>query len=154
MILSFGVWAPSEDIFWQSWIARGICTKPYTFAQGYSGIETTTSWGGIVTQTPAVIDPKTMQVITPAVLVPGWHTNVRVTNPDIVSQMTYGLEQVDSKGKQYNLWLRTRAAQFFGLTPVATDPTTKFPMGMMGDPKFGVRYCDPSAFVSPRNVWA
>ena len=36
MIL-FGVWASSEQVFWDSWITVGICTAPRAFAPGYAG---------------------------------------------------------------------------------------------------------------------
>lgn len=152
MILTFGVWSPDEATFWASWVARGICTEAGKFAAAYSGIETTHSWGGQVVQTPAVMDG--MKVVTPAVLVSGWHCNVRVSNPTLVAQMTAGLTQTDADGKLLSIWDRTYAAKFFGLSPVDMDKGTLFPAGMMGDPKFGVRYCDPSAFKSPSNVWA
>lgn len=131
MTILFGVWAPSEQAFWDSWIARGICTEPLVYAPGYEYIETTHTWDGIVYRDGAPV--------------PGWHTNVRVSGP-LEAQFTAGLPQTGT------IWERTHAATVFGLTLQEADPETGFPAGMRS--AAGVTYADASAFSSPSNVWA
>jgi hypothetical protein len=130
-MITFGVWAPSEAVFWQAWIDRGICTAPGVFAPQYAGIETTHSWDGIVTRNGAPV--------------PGWHTNVRLSGA-LEAQFTAG------KPQEGTIWERTHAAVVFGLTLQEADPETGFPAGMRS--AAGVVYADPSAFSSPSNVWA
>lgn len=153
MTIQFGVWSPSEAVFWQSWVDAGICSAPKVYASTYAGqLDTTTSWHGIVVKTPAVVDPATMQIITPAVIVPGWHTNVRVYGPALIAQFTAGLPQTDADGNLLPIWQRTRAATVFSLSPQAADASTGFPAGYRN--ATGVTYADHNAFTSPRNVWA
>lgn len=143
--LDFGVWAPSEAAFWDTWIARGICTAPGVYAPAYAGmIDTTADWSGIVVASPPIDGPDG-NVLTPAVLVPGWHTNVRVSGP-ILAAFTAGRPATGT------IWERTNAAAVFGLTPQAADPATGFPAGMRT--ASGITYADPSAFSSPSNIWA
>lgn len=152
-MISFGVWSPDEDTFWASWVEAGICSAPRVYEPEYAGqLDTTTSWPGIVVKTPAVIDPATMQIITPAVIVPGWHTNVRVYGPALIAQFTAGMPQTDADGKLLPIWQRTHAAVVFNLTAQAADPDTGFPSGYRNST--GVTYADHNAFTSPRNVWA
>jgi hypothetical protein len=131
--IDFGVWAPSEAVFWQTWIDAGICTAPHVFAAAYAGIQTNAAtWPGIVETAEG--EP-----------VPGWHTNVRVAGP-LVAAFTAGRPATGT------VWERTNAAAVFGLTSQPADPDTGFPAGMRSSS--GVTYCDPSAFASPSNVWA
>lgn len=132
-MIHFGVWAPDQETFWQSWIDAGICTAPGEYAPGYAGMIDTTwpSWDGVVVKN--------------GVPVAGWHTNVRVWGA-LEVQFTHGLAQTGS------IWERTHAAQVFGLTPEEADPVTGFPAGMRSPT--GVVYADASAFTSPANVWA
>lgn len=148
-MINFGVWAPDEATFWSSWQAAGIVDASRDLNPGYTEMQIATSWPGIVVKTPAVMDG--MTVVTPAVLVPGWHTNVRVYG-SLAAQFTAGLPQTDAQGALLPLFTRTRAAQVFGLSPQAADPDTKFPAGMRNST--GVTYCDVTEFKSPSNVWA
>lgn len=131
-MIAFGVWAPDEATFWQSWIDAGICSAPNVFTPEYRGIEVTTTWPGIVINGEG--EP-----------VPGWHCNVRVVGP-LEAEFTYGLPQ------EGTIWERTWAAEVFGLTPQESDPVTGFPAGYRNGS--GVTYADPAAFLSPSNVWA
>jgi hypothetical protein len=148
-MIMFGVWAPSEAVFWDSWQAAGIVDAERRLQPGYTEMQIATSWPGIVVKTPAVMDG--MTVVTPAVLIPGWHTNVRVFG-SLAQQFTAGLPQTDAQGKLLPLFTRTRAAQVFGLTPQAADPVTLFPAGYRN--LTGVTYCDVAEFKTPSNVWA
>ena len=165
MAIDFGVWAPDEQTFWQSWIDAGIgnfydddnnVTRfgdgQWRYAPEYRGIQTTTSWSGIITKTPAVLD-ENGEVVTPAVLVPGWHTNVRVYGKDLIAQFTQGLEQQDEDGNLKRIWDRTHAARVFGLQYKEADAATGFPAGYR-NVSSGVTYADIADFSSPANVWA
>lgn len=132
-MIQFGVWSPDQATFWASWVQAGIATEAGTLAPTYQdGIQTTAgSWDGIVSHA--------------GVPVPGWHCNVRVFGA-IEQQFTAGLPQTGS------IWVRTRAAQVFGLTQEPADPDTGFPAGMRS--QSGVVYADAADFSSPSNVWA
>ena len=137
MIL-FGCWAPSEQAFWDSWIAAGICTAPHVFAAGYQEIQTTAgAWDGVVTRD--------------GVAVPGWHCNCRVWG-NLEAQFTAGLAQTDANGNLKPLFERTHAAQIFGLTQEPANSETGFPAGYRNTT--GVTYADVRDFSSPSNVWA
>lgn len=152
MSITFCVWSPDKDTFWQSWIAAGICSSPNVFTDEYSdSIEIFTSWNGVVISTQAVTDNEG-NIITPAVVIDGWHTNVRVSG-QIEKEMTHGLNQYDQDGNLLSVWDRTWAAQVFSLTEVGTDPITKFPTGYRSD-RFGVRYCDFADLKTPSLVIA
>ena len=152
-VIDFGVWAPDEATFWASWEAAGIIeydvdgNRHYTAE--YQGIEVTSSWPGIVTKTPAVED-EDGNIITPAVLVSGWHCNVRVTGP-LVAEMTYGLPQHNEDGTLKDVLMRTWAMQLFGLEWSEADPVTGFPAGCRNAD--GITYSDTRNFSSPDNVW-
>ena len=145
-MIHFGVWASSEAVFWDSWINAGIATAPYVLAPQYAPFIQTTagSWHGIIVKTPAVLDGNGVE-ITPAVMVPGWHCNVRV----------FGALEASFKAgcpTEGTIWERTHAAQAFGLSLQPADPETGFPAGMRSPS--GVVYADASAFTSPSNLWA
>lgn len=135
----FGVWSPDEATFWQSWIAAGICTAPNVFAPNYTGVEVSTSWGGKIARADGTE-------------ISGWHANVRVSG-QLAEAMTAELPQTDDAGNLLELWDRTWAAQVFQLSEVEIDPTTGFPTGYRNTTT-GVKYCDPSRFITPSNVWA
>lgn len=153
MQIDFAMWASDEETARQSWIAAGILeNKPgWQFTPNYPGIQVTLSWGGAIVKTPAVLD-ENRNVVTPAVMVPGWHANVCVSGT-VAEAMTANLPQTDADGKLLELWTRTWAAYIFGLTEVETDPVTGFPTGFRNSAS-GVKYCDPVLFKSPSNVWA
>lgn len=136
MIL-FDVWAPSAQVFWQSWIDAGICSAPGVYRAPYAGcVETTadnplTAWPGIV--------------FREGVAVPGWHVNVRVGGV-IEASFRAGCPDVGT------IWETTHAAEAFSLTRQAADPVTGFPAGMRSSS--GVVYADAAAFSTPSNVWA
>jgi hypothetical protein len=149
-MLTFGIWSPDEATFWTSWRNRGIVDAQNNFMPEYSnGIQLTTSWGGQVVKTPAVMDGTT--VVTPAVMVPGWHCNARVFG-SLEQQFIYGLNQVDENGQLLDIFDRTWAAEVFGLTEQPADPDTGFPAGWRNG--VGITYTDSRNFSSPSNVWA
>jgi len=155
MIISFTIRASSEEVFRQRWIAAGILEDTpsgYTFRPGYPGVELTAmqGWSGLITKTPAVLD-ENMNVVTPAVMVPGWHCNARVEGP-LAEAMTAGLAQVDAEGNQLPLFDRTWAAYIFGLQEIqAIDPASGFPYGAKTADN-EIQYGDPVDIASPSNV--
>lgn len=140
-MIHFGVWAPDEETFWQSWIEAGIVEVvdgQRRYKAPYAGhIDTTTSWDG--------------RVRKEGVVVPGWHTNVRVWGP-LEAQFAQGLPQYDEDGHLLPVWQRTHAAAYFGLTQQPADEATGFPAGYRS--AAGVTYADVADFSSPSNVWA
>lgn len=149
--IDFAVWAPNEVTFWASWDAGGVTEVvdgERRLTRDYPGIEVSASWGGIIVKTPEVIDAQG-NVTTPAVLVPGWHCNVRVTGP-LVAEMTYGLPQFDADGELLPLFDRTWAAEAFQLTEQTADAATGFPAGYRS--VSGVTYADPREISTPANV--
>jgi hypothetical protein len=149
-MIHFGVWAPDEATFWQSWRDAGIVDENRNFLPEYSnGIQLTTSWGGQVVKTPAVMDG--MTVVTPAVMVPGWHINARVFGT-LAQQFIYGLKQTDEDGHLLDIFDRTWAAEVFQLTEQPANAVTGFPAGWRNTS--GVTYTDARNFSSPSNVWA
>ena len=156
-MIDFAVWAPSEAAFWQSWIDSGVVeivdgVRQYTAE--YPGIFATADggWNGIIVKTPAVLDEDGNE-ITPAVMVDGWHTNVRVHGP-LVDQMTAGLDQYEADGETLkSVFDRTHAVTVFGLTNTPADAATGYPVGYANTAS-GVRYADPRDFSSPSNVIA
>lgn len=133
-MISFGVWAPTETVFWQSWISAGICKEPNVFNAPFAGcVEVSTKWPGIV---PAKLLGQTVY---------GWHANVRVFGA-VEASFRAGCPTVGT------IWETTHAAEAFGLTQQDADPETGFPAGMRSST--GVVYADASAFKSPANVWA
>lgn len=156
-MINFAVWAPSEAAFWQSWETAGIIeyvdgVRQYT--SGYPGISTTAEggWPGIIVKTPAVYDEEGNEV-TPAVMVAGWHTNVRVYG-SLEDQMTVGLDQYEEDGETLkDIFSRTWAVNIFLLTQQPYDPATGFPAGYRNETT-GVTYADTRDFTSPSNVWA
>lgn len=134
-MIEFGVWAPDEATFKQSWIDAGILedVEGYVFAPEYVD--------------HIIISDQTRQGWAPSrngEAVAGWHANVRVTGL-VAQQFSYGLPQ------EGDIWARTWAAEVFQLIEQAADPTTGFPAGYRN--AAGVTYCDPSAFSSPSNAW-
>lgn len=138
--IDFAVWSPTEEVFWNSWIARGICTAPYAWTPDYPGIQ-------ISDQTAQGWTP-TREDGTP---VPGWHANVRITGP-LVWEFTNGLEQYGEDGALLSLFDRTWAAEVFGLTEQPADPETGFSAGMRNSA--GVTYADAKDIRTPTNIWA
>lgn len=138
-MIQFGVWARSEQAFWDTWIAAGICESPGVYRPGYAGCIDTTAgaWDGTVYKQGSAVA--------------GWHCNVRVSGP-LYEQFTAGLAQTDADGNLLSVWSRTHAAAVFGLTNQAADAATGFPAGMRS--ASGVTYADANAFSSPSNVWA
>lgn len=133
-MIYFGVWAPSEQVFWQSWIDAGICNEQRVFAQGYAGyidISDQTVQGWIPTRDGVVI--------------PGWHANIRVWGA-LEAEFTYGRPQTGS------VWDRTWAKEIFLLQEQPASEETGFPAGYRNS--VGVTYTDSTDFTNPRNVWA
>lgn len=137
-MINFGVWAPSQEVFWQTWIDAGICSAPGEYLPPYAGgVDTTaSSWDGIVYKN--------------GVTVPGWHCNVRVFG-NLADQMTQGLEMCDAEGNLKSVWDRTHARAFFQLTLEPENEETGFPAGYRS--VTGVTYADASDFSSPTNVF-
>lgn len=134
-MIEFGVYAPDEETFWQSWQSAGIVDEDRRFKPEYfNGVQTTAgAWSGQIEG------------------VNGWHCNVRVYGP-LAAEMTYGLPQTDANGNLLDIFDRTWAAEVFQLTEQPADPTTGFPAGYRNSN--GVTYADSRNFSSPANVWA
>lgn len=168
--IRFGVWAPDQATFWQSWANAGIIKAdgvvtaeqpngayitPIEYEDAYQGISTTAdTWNGQVVKVQAVLDVDGT-LITPAVMVSGWHCNVIVygehlIDPTLQGSLTYGLDQHDEDGNLKSIWDRTWADLVFSLTEQAADPSTGFPAGYRN--ATGVTYCDPAEFSSPSNI--
>lgn len=149
-MLEFGIKAPSEAVFWQSWVDAGICTEAGVFHPDYQEIQITAgSWSGVIVKTPAVYDAEGNE-ITPAETVPGWHCNARVYGA-LEAEMTYGLEPYDAEGNLKSVFDRTWAINIFQLTWHEADPETGYPAGYSNSS--GVMYADMRDFSSPSNVW-
>ena len=152
MIISFAIWAPDEATFRKSWITAGILLDEpgYVFSPEYPSVEITATqgWSGVIVKTPAVLD-EAGNVITPAVTIPGWHCNTRVTGP-LVAEMTHGIEQYDAEGNLKDVFDRTWATNIFGLTWREADPETGFPAGYRNET--GVCYADLAGIATPANV--
>lgn len=112
---------------------------------------------GEIVKTPAVIDPQTMAVVTPAVMVPGHHVNVRYYGQAALN-LTNGLAQTDADGQPLGLFERThildlvdaRTGRSLAWSAVTNDP---IPPGYV-DPVSGVKLFDPARVASRRRVWA
>ena len=151
--IEFAIWAPDEATFRHSWIDAGILLNEpgYVFAPEYAGsveITATQGWSGTIVKTPAVLD-EAGNIVTPAVTVPGWHCNARVTGR-LAAEMAYGIEQHDAEGKLKNVFDRTWATNIFALTEQPADPVTGFPAGYRNNT--GVTYADLSDIATPANV--
>lgn len=143
MRLDFGIRAPSEDTFWQSWIAAGICSEPWIWTPAYSDLVQLTDWGSgqipIFDAEGAVIGHKT-----------GWFANCRVSR-SLALEFTHGLDQYDAEGNEADIFDRTWAVDVFGLTLQEADPETGFPAGWRNS--LGVTYTDKRNIITPYNVW-
>ena len=137
-MIQFGVWAPTEQVFWDTWIEAGICSAPNEYVAPYAGCADTTStaWDGIVYKNGAAV--------------PGWHTNVRVYG-DLEELMRAGKPQCDENGDPLSLWESTRAREVFRLTWRDADPETNFPAGYQSPS--GVVYADINDLKSPSVVF-
>ena len=156
MSIDFGVWAPDEATFWQSWITAGIATGPHAFTSEYAGklqLSTQTQQGWTPTRaTGNMITDPFGNLVPERLPVAGWHANVRVFDPVTIQQFTWGLAQTDAQDNLLPLFDRTWASHVFQLTEQPADPATGFPAGMRNSS--GVTYADPRDFSSPTNVWA
>lgn len=149
-MISFGAHAASEQIFWDSWIAAGICTAPGEFTPEYSNtIQYSQGWSGAVEKVPAVYIGGILQ--TPAVMVTGFHINVWVSGP-LEDEMIFGLNQYDQDGNLLSVFDRTWAVQIFQLTWQDANPLTGVPAGYRN--QYGVSYIDLADLNSPSNVRA
>lgn len=132
-MIQFAVWAPSEQVFWDSWVAAGICIAPYEFHPDYAQCVQLTDWdSGIIPD------------------MPGWFCNVRVFG-QIEQAMIAGRPQTDEDGRLLDVFERTWAALVFSLTPQARDEVSNFPAGMRNSA--GVTYADIRDIQTPHNVW-
>lgn len=112
---------------------------------------------GEIAKTPAVIDFVTAEIVTPAVMVPGFHVNVRYYGT-AAEHLTDGLAQTDVDGAQLGLFERThildlvdqRTGRSLAWSAVTDDP---IPPGYV-DPVSGVKLFDPARVASRRRVWA
>lgn len=137
-MIEFGVWAPSEAAFFDSWIAAGICDAERRLSPPYDTCVATTAgtWQGVVARDG---EP-----------VAGWHCNVRVWGA-VEASFTSGIEQYDEHGNLRDALERTWAADAFSLTEQPADPATGFPAGWRSPS--GVVYTDSRNFTSPACVW-
>lgn len=112
---------------------------------------------GSIVQTPAVINPVTMQVTTPAVLFPGYYVNVRYYG-DSEAALIGDLPQTDSEGNLLDLFDRThlldlayqRAQITLTWSAFSNDP---LPPGYM-DILTTVKLYDPAMVPNRSRVWA
>lgn len=107
---------------------------------------------GPITKMPAIIVDGVE--VTPAVIITGWHVNVRYYG-DAAEALTQGLVQTDGNGTLLPLFERTRILQLVSqrtgeaMTWNASEPP--LPAGYVnGD---GVRLFDPAAIATPARVW-
>lgn len=137
-MIQFGVWAPNEQVFWDTWKDAGIVSAPYEYLAPYAGgIETNSNaWDGVVYKNGSPV--------------PGWHTNVRVYGA-LEDFARAGKPQIDSEGNPLGIWLSTRASELFSLTFQEADPVSGFPEGMRSSS--GVTYADSRDFSSPSNIF-
>lgn len=152
-MISFGIWAESEAVFWQSWIDAGIATAPNQLAPEYAELQlsTQTQQGWTPTRQTGV-DAEGKPIIE---AVPGFHANARcLPGSSLYAQFTYGRPQTDSNGALLDIWARTWADMVFRLEPVPEDAATGFHAGHRSVTFPGVRYSDMSLWASPANVIA
>lgn len=149
--IDFEVWSPDEATFWASWVTANICTGPYEFTAEYPGIliSDQTAQGWVPTRATGELDENGQSILE---AVPGWHANVRITDPGLIWQFTNGLPQTDANGVLLNVFERTWATYVFALTEQPEDPVTGFPAGYRN--ANGVTYCDSRDISTPANVWA
>lgn len=109
---------------------------------------------GPVTKTQEVRDDQG-NVITHAVIIDGWHVNVRYYGA-AAEMLTQGLPQVDSDGNLLDIFTRTRILQLVdartgeSMTWSANAPP--LPPGYVNAD--GVRLYDCSVINTPSRVWA
>ena len=149
-MIEFGIWAPSEAVFWASWQSAGICDAernllpPYEQCVQLSALD---GWHGIVTRATGEVDEHGTPIMA---AVPGWHCNVRVFGA-VAEQFTSGIPQHDESGLLRDVMDRTWAPVAFALTEQPADLETGFPAGWRS--ASGVTYTDARNFSSPACVW-
>lgn len=155
-MIEFGIKAPSETVFWQSWVDAGIVRQgdpeknepSYVFNDDYREIQLTAGvWDGVITKPTGEVDEEDNPVYE---TVPGWHCNARVYG-SLEAEMTYGLDPYDENGVLKNVFDRTWAKEIFQLTWQDADPVSGFPAGYKNSA--GVVYADMRDFSSPSNGW-
>lgn len=159
----FRVWAPSEQVFRDSWVAAGVAEVvdgKWQLTEAHRGMHVSLDmgWPGLIVKTPAVIDGDG-NVVTPAVMKDGIFIDVKVYDPALIQQFTNGLEQYETVQvdgldvqQERNLFDRTHAAQVFGLSDEPRNPNTNFPPGKKN--AAGVTYCDWRDVETPAHGFA
>lgn len=142
MTIDLMVWAPTREQF----IAGMVQNRLATFEDGVllptDGVQIDEI--GPICKTPAVLDEEG-DVLEPAVMVGGWHANLRAYG-EFAAQVSYGLPQ------DGDVFQRTHLLQ---LVPdlELTEATQKgVPAGHSGPNE--VRLFDPSVVAIPARVWA
>lgn len=109
---------------------------------------------GPITKTPATFDELGNE-LTPAVVVSGWHVNVRYYGA-AAEALTQGLEQFDSDGIERDLFERTRILDLIDArtgSPMSwSQNVAPFPPGYANSD--GVRVYSPDLIATPSRVWA
>jgi len=144
MILSFAIWAPDEQTFWQSWVSAGICTEPYIWTPEYSDLIQLTDWHG--GKIPLLDEQGEVTGVKP-----GWFANCRISGR-LAQELTTGLDQYDEDGNLKDVFARSRLVDVLGLTAQPADSETGFPAGWRNSA--GVAYTDMRNVRTPYNVWA
>lgn len=152
MIILVCAWAPSREIAMAFMAAVGI-------AELRDGIlvpliEVQIDEIGPITKTQEVKD-EAGNVITPAVVIPGWHVNVRYFDAT-AEALTQGLAQVDDDGRPLSLFVRTRILDLIdartGERPTWNANAPPLPAGYVNAD--GVRLYDSVTLKTPSRVWA
>lgn len=108
---------------------------------------------GPITKTQAVVGDGVE--ITPAVVIDGWHVNVRYYGA-AAEMLTQGLPQVDADGNLLDIFTRTRILQLVdartGESMVWSANAPPLPPGYVNAD--GVRLYDCAVLKTPSRVWA
>lgn len=110
---------------------------------------------GPITKAPAVTDPQTFAVITPAVIVPGHHVNMKAEGDIEKMLLSNGLggtlPQYDKDGKLLDLFQRTNLRMLIAGLQFKQVTVDGVPSGWEGPN--GVRLFDPALITNRRRVW-
>lgn len=104
---------------------------------------------GPLTTTPAVLDEQ-MQVVTPAVVVPGHHANLLAFGA-MADMLTAGLPQTNEDGELLSVFERTRILSLIPRLEWQAISQAGEPAGYIGPN--GVKLYDPAAVNTRRRVW-
>jgi len=151
MIIEVCAWAPSREIAIDFMQAVGIATDDGVLTPL---IDVQIDEIGPITKTPAVLDANGVE-ITPAMVIPGWHVNVRYFDA-AAEALTQGLAQTDAEGNLLGLFQRTRILDLIdartGEAMAWSANAAPLPAGYVNAD--GVRLYDSVTLKTPSRVWA